>query len=151
MRDDRNYTALLQAGLVLFWASYFSIVVITNVFDGLKGLGVLAPEWKFASGNWQLMVSVTKLYGTPTGVTALLFVGVVAWEVLGAALLWQSLAARDTPGFSAAATRGFTIIIALSAAFLLADEIFLAYSVAGTHIHLLIAQIVSWMVVTRNA
>lgn len=135
----------------MFWAAYFSIVGITNTFDALKALGILATDWKFASGNWQLMLSVTGLYGTPVWLTGFLFLGVVAWEFFGAALLWQSLRVRASAGFAANATRGFTVIIALSCAFLLADEIFLAYSVAGTHTHLLIAQIASWLVITRTS
>jgi|GEM_PF-1271011 len=147
----KNNDGPLRAGIVFFWAAYFSIVAITNICDGLKVIDVLPADWKFASGNVGLMFSVTKLYATPFWLTAIMFAGVVLWEVLGAMLLWQSFGARASARFSHSATRAFTVTIALSCGFLLADEIFLAYSlVAGSHMHLLIAQLVSWHVVTRS-
>ncbi len=56
---------MLKRGLLLFWAGWYTLVWLTNVCDALRMLGVLSPDWRFASGNWVFLVETTKLYGTP--------------------------------------------------------------------------------------
>src|SRR5688572_22149261 len=46
----------LKRGLLLFWATWQTIVVATNVFEALRALGVLPAGWHFASGNWGFLV-----------------------------------------------------------------------------------------------
>ncbi len=38
----------------------------------------------FASGNWDLLLSTAAIYATPRWLPAVLFAGVIAWEVLAA-------------------------------------------------------------------
>src|SRR5215207_3909576 len=85
-------TTTLKRGLLAFWAIWLSIVVLTNLLDALKALGALPAGWSFASGNWELMLKTTAIHGTPTWLTALLYLGVIAWEASAAALFWQAFA-----------------------------------------------------------
>jgi hypothetical protein len=130
-----------------FWACWFTIVFLTNLFDGLKALGLVGERWAFASGNWAFMVATTRIYRVPTLLVGVLFAGVVAWEGLSALLMWTAagVAGRDPgdPRGAKAADRAFTVALALFAAFVLADEIFIAYSVEGTHLRIFLALLVS--------
>lgn len=128
----------LKSGVLFFWAVWFTIVVLTNVFDVLKANGVVPAGWTFASGNWGLMIKVTGVHGTPVAVVALLFLGVMAWQALAAILFWRAWAAGGRGGVAA-----FTVSLALWAAFTLADEIFIAYTLAPVHLRLFGLQLLS--------
>src|SRR5215831_12582167 len=41
----------LRIGLLAFWALYFAIVALSNLTDLLRGVGVLAADWHWISGN----------------------------------------------------------------------------------------------------
>ena len=131
-------THMIRSGILLFWAAYFSVVTLTNLFDALKALGFLPAGWKLASGNYGLMLNVTGVYSTPTPVVALLFLGVILWEVLASILFWRAWALRGRAIHTA-----FTAGLGLWAAFTLADEIFVAYPLVGVHLRLFVAQLVS--------
>ena len=142
MRRDRF---AIRQGIVVFWAMWFAIVFSTNLCDGLKGLGILPPVWAFASGNYPFMKIVTGRYQIPDNVTALLFLGVVAWEGLATVLFWRAVFLNrrqlnfvGTPIYSA-----FACGLALWSAFVLADELFIAYDLEASHLRLFIAQLVS--------
>jgi hypothetical protein len=128
----------LKSGVLLFWAAWFTIVVLTNVFDILKASRVVPPGWTFASGNWELMVKVTGVHGTPVAVVAMLFLGVIVWEALAGFLFWRAWAAGGRGGVAA-----FTVSLALWAAFTLADEIFIAYTLGPVHLRLFGLQLLS--------
>jgi hypothetical protein len=139
----------IPRGTLLFWALWLSLVSLTNVLDGLKSLRMLPSGWAFASGNYAFMASVTARYQTPVALTALLFAGVVLWEIVAAALFWRALAEhrRNALGAEDAVRSAFTISLALWAAFMLADETFFAFDAESTHIRIFIAQLVSLIVV----
>jgi hypothetical protein len=129
----------LKSGILLFWALYFSLVALTNVLDGVKTLGLLPRGWTLASDNYALMAKVTGVHGTSTAVVAVLFLGVIAWEVGAAILFWRGWATRVRGTVYAA----FTLGLALWAAMTLADEIFVAYSLGATHLRLFGLQLLS--------
>lgn len=140
---------VLKRGLLLFWAGYFAIVCVTNVLDALKALRVLPADWAFASYNWDFMLTTTAIYGTPHWLAAILYAGVIAWELLAALAFARALAARPAAGGidPRAVTTAFVIGLALMAAFVLVDEIFIAYEVESTHLRLFIAQAVSLLTI----
>ena len=139
----------LQKGLLFFWALWFSLVALTNLLGGLKALGVLPKSWTLASYNYELVASTVGAHGVPAAVAAVLFVGVIAWEGLAAALFWRAWAAvrRGAAGTADDVTRAFCVSIALWAAFLVATEATVTYATAGTHTGLLIASLASLLVV----
>ena len=131
----------LKRGILLFWALWFSVVVLTNVLDGLKAVHALPAGWTFASGNYELMLKIMAVHGTPAPVVAGLFVGVILWEGLATVLFWRGF--RAWPGGIAGIDSAFIVGLALWAAFALADEIFLAYSIEAVHLRLFGLQLLS--------
>jgi hypothetical protein len=135
--------------LLLFWAAWFAIVFLTNVFSALKAAGRLGPEWKFASKNYESVAKAVSLYSAPAWVPRTLFAGVLAWQLaaacLYAAALVACLASASIPmGF---VNLAFAAGTGLCAAFMIADEITIKYAYEQAHELLLIAQLASLAVV----
>jgi hypothetical protein len=138
---------MMKRALLLFWAAWLSLVFTTNVLDGAKALGVLGESWAFASGNYAFLARTTARYGTPAWLNAVLFAGVVSWEGLAAGLFWlawRALAHRRGRRLSHAA---FAAGLSLWGAFILADEVFVAFAVEGTHWRLFTAQLATLLAV----
>ena len=132
---------MLKLALLLFWATWFSIVFLTNAFSAMKAAGRLPPEWKFASKNYEMVAKAVSLYRAPAWVPRLLFLGVMAWQFVAAALFWYALADM------AVANAAFSAGILLFAAFMIADELTLKYAMEQPHELLFIAQIASLLVI----
>ena len=138
----------LKLGLLFFWAAWFTIVTATNVTSALKAMGVLGPSWRFASKNYPMVVKAVSLYDAPAWLPKLLFMGVLAWQGLAAALFWYALAASGAAGVIAAApvNAAFAAGILLWGAFMIADEITIKYAMEQPHELLFIAQVGSLLV-----
>ena len=146
MTLDRRRLAM---GIVAYWSAWFFIVFGTNACDGLKAMGALPAGWQFASGNFAFMTSVTARYHLPTPVTAILFLGVVCWELTAAVLFLRAtvLMRAEASRRSQAVQWAFAVGLGLWAVFTLMDEIFIIYSVEATHMQLFIAQLISlWFI-----
>ena len=129
----------LKRALLLFWALWLTVVFLTNLADGLKALGLLSEWWAFASGNFKFIGETTARYGTPPEVNGVLFAGVILWEPLAAGLFWRAgLIYRDRVTSRPAVYAAFTASLLLWGAFVLTDEVLIAYAVAGTHLRLLL-------------
>ena len=81
--------------------------------------------------------------------TGLLFAGVIAWEGAAALLFWLACwrFRNRAEGGRRSLYAAFTASLLLWGAFLLADEVFVAYAVAGTHLRLFTAQLVTLLAV----
>lgn len=126
---------LLKRGILLFWSLWTSIVVLMNVGEALKGLGVLPSDWSLASGNYEAIVHATSVYGTPHWLDMLLFVGAIVWEAACMALFWTAYRLYR-PGrtlHGRTVYLAFTALFTLFATFILADEFFHAYQIEGDH------------------
>jgi hypothetical protein len=137
----------LKRGMLLFWALWFTLVLATNLCDGAKALGLLSPDWPFASDNFGFIASVTAKYGTPGWINALLFAGVILWQIVATVLFWRSgmtYRGKDSPSL-AAATTALAVGLGLWMAFTIADEFFVAYEtgVEAAHLRLFTAQLVT--------
>jgi sterol desaturase/sphingolipid hydroxylase (fatty acid hydroxylase superfamily) len=142
--------AALARLIVGFWAAWFTLVFLTNLCDALKALGLVGEEWKFASGNWAFVVKTTGIYRVPAPLVGVLFAGVVAWEALSALLMWSAVRSLGGPPEGSrmgAVDRAFTVALGLFAAFALADELFIAYHVEGTHLQVFLALLASLLAV----
>lgn len=135
----------LKRMLLLFWSLWWTVVLATSVFDAGKAVGLLAEGWAFASGNFLYLEQTMARYGTPTWLNAVLFAGVIAWEATATVLFWRAWwgfcgkREADRPLLFAA----FTVALSLWLAFLIADEVCIAYAVAATHLRLFAAQLVT--------
>jgi hypothetical protein len=134
---------LLKRGLLLFWAVWLTVVFATNLADAAKALGLLVPSWPFASGNYRFLCETTSRYGTPAWLNGVLFASVVCWEGAAALLFWRAAWHFQARAVYAAYAAG----LGLWAAFLVADEVCIAYAVEGTHLRLFTAQLATLLAV----
>jgi hypothetical protein len=143
-----NHVVRVKRLLLLFWAVWLSVVFLSNLADASKALGVLGESWAFASGNWKLIQETTARYKTPAAVNILLFAGVIIWEGIAAVLFWWAGGRfRDRNVARKAVYLAFTTSLLLWRGFLVADEVCIAYSVAGTHLRLFVAHLVTLLAV----
>ncbi len=135
----------LKLALLAFWAAWFAIVFVTNLFGALRAAGLLPPQWKFASKNYEMVQKAVSIYAPPAWVARFLFAGVLAWQFVAACLFAWALQASVMAGTIAMASAdvAFTTGILLWAAFMIADEITIKYAMEQPHELLFIAQLAS--------
>jgi hypothetical protein len=145
----RHSALVLKRALLAFWAVWLTVVLATNVLDAGKALGALGPGWAFASGNYAFLAETTARYGTPRWLNGLLFGGVIAWQGTAVVLFWLACWRAREGIFRARRVRyaAFTVALLLWGAFLVADEVFIAYAVAATHLRLFTAQLVTLLAI----
>jgi hypothetical protein len=137
----------IKRGLLIFWTMWTGLVFATNAADALKTLHVLPESWAFASANYKLMTKVTAIYDTPLWIVAALFYGVLAWEAAGT---WSYFRAAMKPSGASRSREilsAFGINLALWAAFMIADEVFLAYPIENVHRAVFAAQLITFIAV----
>jgi hypothetical protein len=138
--SDVNHCIRLKRSLLLIWAVWLTVVFLSNLADAAKEAGLLGPTWAFASGNWKAVQETTARYGTPEVMSALLFAGVILWELIGAGLFWWAFAAfRGKDSGRNVVYAAFTTALLLWGAFFVSDELFIAYAFEATHLRLFIA------------
>ncbi|MBB6098684.1 hypothetical protein HNR42_002119 [Deinobacterium chartae] len=132
---ERFSTTTIKRGLLLFWALWLTVVVITNLLDALRALELLPASFALASGNYRWILDTVKPLGLPVWLSSTLFAGVIVWEALAATLFWRALIRfRDRPMLlEAAAVTAFVVNLALWAAFQVLDEVVLAFGPEGVH------------------
>lgn len=143
----------LNVVILSIWSAWFGIVFLTNAADALKALHVLPAGFTLASGNWAFLQQVVAVHQTPSVIAALMFAGVITWELTCLVLFvraWVRIR-RDDADAEAAVTRAFMASAALWGSMMIASEIFISYAVEGTHTQLLIATLASYLVVTRKS
>jgi len=138
---------VLKRLLLALWAVWLTVVAATNVMDGLKAIGLLSASWPFASGNYQFLLQTTARYGTPTWLSEVLFVGVIVWEMKATVLFWLAFCWTYRGGGRAWRHAAFTSALSLWLAFAIADEVFIAYAVEGTHLRLFTAQLATLLAI----
>jgi hypothetical protein len=136
----------LKRGLLLFWALWMTIVLLTNLADLGQHVG-LGANWPFVSGNYALIAQTVAIYTLPESLALILFIGVIVWEAWSAFLLFRAFAAFHGAGSQQALYNAFAVSLALWAALVLADEIFIAYSYEGTHMGIFTSQLVTLLAV----
>ena len=124
-----------------------AFVFTTNAADGLKQLHLLPASWAFASGNYVLMVKVTSVYQTPAWIVFSLFGGVIFWEALGMWSYGRAACCVHSSGNRPIVQRAFAINLALWVTFIIADEVFLAYSMENIHRSIFEAQLLSLLAI----
>jgi hypothetical protein len=135
----------LKQGLILFWALWISLVVLHNIFDALKELGMLPQSWRFVSANFQGIYDLLGGERTPRWMSGLLYAGAITWEGFTAYLFWTALlASRGTLNQSAVIT-AFAANLVLWAVFMLMDEAFGDYELGSGHLRFFIAQLLTLM------
>ena len=146
--SELNCVILLKRSLLILWAVWLSVVFLSNLADAGKGLGLLADSWAFASGNLKFIKETTARYGTPGILNALLFAGVILWEGVAALLFWcAAWTFRGKKSGRKQLYLAFTASLLLWGAFLIADEVCIAYALESTHLRLLSAQLLTLLAI----
>jgi hypothetical protein len=148
-RATARHVVILKSSLLACWAAWLTVVFATNVLDAAKALGLLAESWPFASGNYHFLAETTARYSTPPWLNGLLFAGVIGWEGMTALLFWLAWGTFRGRGRGGATMlyAAFTAGLTLWLAFAIADEVFISYSVEGTHLRLFVAQLATLLAV----
>lgn len=140
---NSTHLLLLKLVLLFFWSMWFGVVFLTNLFSGLKAAGMVGESWMFASKNYEAVKKAVSIYRAPSWLPALLFVGVVAWQLTAAGLFGWAFSTSLAGGRvdTAAVNAAFVAGIGLWGAFMLADEITIKYAYEQSHELLFIAQL----------
>jgi hypothetical protein len=143
-----NHVILLKRLLLFFWALWLTVVFLSNLTDAGKEVGLLGESWAFASGNGKLIQETTARYKIPVAVNAILFAGVILWQGVAAVLFWRAgWSFRGSSWARKAVYLAFTTSLLLWSAFLVADEVFIAYPLERTHLRLFVAHLVTLLAV----
>ncbi|QDU60700.1 hypothetical protein Pan216_15490 [Planctomycetes bacterium Pan216] len=139
----------IKCALLWFWAVWLSVVVATNGCDLLKHWTILPAWWAFASGNYAAVAKVTSVYPGSSWISVLLFLGVIAWEGLAAILFWRAVVLwmRQREPAYAAVNVAIAVSMSLWAAFLVAEEVYVDFSVSSTHRQLLALSLLTLLVI----
>jgi hypothetical protein len=140
----------LHWALMLFWALWLTVATVTNATNALKAAGALPKDFAFAAKNLELVETTVSIFGVPEAVSWLLFLGVIAWGTAASFLLFRA-AARARRGDDGGITLAFAAAMGFFAAFMLADELFLAYVVQATNTRTFAALGVTYLIVRGRA
>ena len=134
-----------KLGLLIFWSLWHGIVLLTNLFEGLKVLRVLPARWTFASKNYEAIVRATGKYHPAPWIPRLLFSGVLIWQSLILVGFGWALVGSVRSGSMDLehASVAFGLSLSLLAAFIIADELCTEYDTEHGHILFFIAQLVT--------
>jgi hypothetical protein len=143
---------ILTRALLSFWAIWFSIVLASNVADGLREAGLLPPGWRFTSGNFALVADSLAIYSLSRTWAAVLFALVLVLELTATSLFWRAALAPQLRSADAKSKirQAFIAAIGLICGFLLFDEVLVVYrrvpTLAATHFVILCALLLSFLV-----
>jgi len=101
--------------------------------------------WKFASQNFRAVAGATSIYHAPRWVPALLFTGVIVWQLVAALFFGWAFVSSVMAGRLAWAPihAAFATALALWAAFMITDEICKQYDTQSSHVSLFTAQLLT--------
>lgn len=138
---------LVSAGLLLFWGVYFSMAGTGNVANWLSRGGQRGRYFRFSSKNLELLEAVAKKHGSSTLSTRALFVVIMLWELLSAALYLSALALYLIGRSGLLLPYAFFTGMGLFAGLVLGNEAFIYYDDEEEHVVMLLAQLVSYIAV----
>jgi hypothetical protein len=137
--------AAMRGGIAGAGALWYAVVWLGNLADLLRARGALPAAWPWVSGNHGMVHEAVDRFA-PAWVAEALFAGVLLAEGLVAGLLaWAVLG-------PATARRGrldgaLAAGALLWAAFLIADDLFVCFRFAPTHLGLLSVHLLAWQLV----
>jgi hypothetical protein len=135
----------LKLGLVSFWGLWLLIVFLTNLFEWLKVIRILSPDWKFTSQNYEAVARATARYHSAAWLPRFLFLGILLWQLVAFTCFSWAMISSAWAGSLAwgLVNVAFAASIGLLAAFIVADEIFKEYELERGHNMLFIAHLVT--------
>jgi predicted small integral membrane protein len=145
---EKGFNLVIKVLVQIAWSAWISVVVITNTLNALRTAGFL-PQWVSSSGNFQLILSATAVYHTPAAIDWVLFLGVIVCEAVFALLFWRSAVALWKKGSrnNLSVQMAYVFALPLWLVFLFFDEVFLNYPIEGTHLHIFIGLLVTFLLI----
>ncbi len=145
-------TNFIKRTILLIWALWALFVTLSNIFDGLKTIGILSENFRFVSGNFGYIQAATQIYYFPVWLNAVLFILVILWEGMMCVLFLKAFI-KFEEGNNQSMLPPFLAGIILFGGFLVMDELLITYDRLGTieqsHLGFLVGFIVSLLLV-RN-
>lgn len=120
--------------IILFWALWWAIAFWTDLVGGLVHIGILHASWA-PDTNYPFLVESLKMYPLPTWIPPFLFLIIILWSLLSAALfMWASIGLRQASSiWKARAQRAFIISLTYWLAFFVADQLVMKFDVEQNH------------------
>lgn len=136
----------LKPIILAFWALWFSLAVLTNIFEIFKHLQVLPMQWWFHSQNFTLIKLVLDHAHLSTKVAWFVFAAVLIGEAFCCATHIRAFITQRWEHILYA----FTCSMSLWFAFVIAEEILIAYSFEAVHIRLLLLEGLSLLMLAHG-
>lgn len=135
---------LVSAGLLLFWGVYFSLAGTGNVVNWLTRHGYRKKFFRLSSRNLDLLEKVGAKHGSSESTIRVLFLIIMSWELLSAAMYLLALGLYSV-GNSSLVPYAFFVGMGLFAGLVLGNEAFIYYDDEEEHIVMLLTQLVSYV------
>ncbi len=146
--DKTTGLYFIKLGCLLFWGCWFAIASMTNVFDFLYAIDVLPKTWVFRSGNYGALGSVFRIYFDSPVFLNVMFIADFSVQMLSAGLFYLAFIfvwSKRNAWFLI--NTAFALSMALWAAFLIFEEIFLAYTYEPIAINLIVIELLTLLAV----
>lgn len=145
MLTNLKMITLTQQGIILFWALWFTLVALSDLANFLQTLNLLPSSFSFSSNNYKLIVKSLSFHTTPNHRLALWLFGIILlWVLLIAILFWCALFSPNYLQLKISYV-AFLLSLAMTACFVLWDELFIQYDLEHGHIIRLGFQLITLM------
>ncbi|MFN7096843.1 MAG: hypothetical protein ACK4PR_04730 [Gammaproteobacteria bacterium] len=120
--------------LVISWMLWWVIAFLTDVFGGLKHIGLLNYGWAF-DGNYPFLQQSLAMYHVPNWMCAFLFIGIILWSLLSAKMFIYACCSLNQPDnvWKRRASWAFIISLLFWFAFFLGDQITMKFDLEENH------------------
>jgi hypothetical protein len=147
-QENQDYIfKLIKQGILLFWFCWFLIAFLSNTTDFLIAKNIIS-NIPFHSGNYFALEKVLSIFNTPTQLLNLLFTLDIITQGISAILfLIANYYFLKGYKYWVPIHTAFGISMLLWAAFIILEEVFIAYIYEGTHIRLLCFELISLLAI----
>ncbi|KTD31505.1 MULTISPECIES: hypothetical protein [Legionella] len=143
-KDRKNFGLhYIKLGILLFYALWFFIACLTNVVNLMDALNIINTQ-KFNSGNFLFLKELIFKFDTSFPLLELLFILGVFIQAISSTLFFIAFFAfwKGRNKWKCV-NLAFAISMMFWAAFILSEEIFIAYAYEPTHLRLLALELLS--------
>ena len=134
---------VIAIGLTLFWGLYFTLAGSSNLIDALRHFGLLREAMKFDSENYTRLMKVVSRFKRSPGITKLLFVWLLTWELTAAGIFWLTSFLLWATGSFQLVDASYAVGMSFFASLTIGNELFLFYESEEEHVTLLVALLLS--------
>ncbi len=148
---ERNNRSLqwITKGIILFWAIWSLLVALSDTVNLLQHIHLLSPNWAYSSGNYDLITqlfSIYKINHQPLFLMLYFIIIVFAWIITF--FFWRAAltSKKNLQYYLQRCYIAFLMIFAIDACFVIADEIFIQYTLEHGHIDRLNFKLITFLV-----